>query len=83
MNTQVNTLCCRHLKESDGDRLAKLSQTDLWVSKYIKWKLFCDLVLCQVSRDKEDEEGERRSGKEVEKKQEKWDQWIESERERV
>lgn len=28
------------------------------MSKYIKWKLFCDLVLCQVSRDKEDEEGE-------------------------
>lgn len=34
------------------------------MSKYIKWKLFCDLVLCQVSRDKEDEEGERRGGAE-------------------
>lgn len=29
------------------------------MSKYIKWKLFCDLVLCQVSRDKEDKVGRR------------------------
>lgn len=30
------------------------------MSKYIKWKLLCDLVLCQVSRDKEDEKREEK-----------------------
>lgn len=39
------------------------------MSKYIKWKLCCDLVLCQVSTDKEDEEGEEgRRGRENRRK---------------
>lgn len=29
------------------------------LGEYVKWKLSYDLVICQVSRDKEDEEGER------------------------
>lgn len=59
--------------ESNGGRQLS-SQMDLWVSKYIKWKLFCDLVLCRVSIDKGDEEEEegqrgrenRRKGREGE-----------------
>lgn len=63
MNTQVNTLP-QTPKESE-DRQSS-SQTDLWVSKYIKWKLSFDLVICQVSRDGENEERRRKRGRRVE-----------------
>lgn len=50
-HTSKHPVCCRHhgrTAETDGSVLRQ----DLWVSKYIKWKLSCDLVICQVSRDK-------------------------------
>lgn len=57
MNTQVNTLP-QTPKESKSRQPS--SQTDLWVSKYIKWKLSFDLAICQVSRDRENKERGRK-----------------------
>lgn len=67
MNTQVNTQPQTPKESGDRqtDRQAS-SQTDLWVSKYIKWKLSFDLAICHVSRDRERGEREKERGRRVE-----------------
>lgn len=41
------------------------------MSKYIKWKLSFDLVICQVSRDRENEERGRKREEDVWKMEER------------
>lgn len=59
MNTQVNTL-----PQTPKERQLS-SQADLWVGKYRKWKLSFDLVICQVSRDRENVERGRKREEDV------------------